>query len=688
MFLEFLSMRLTYSPAPNLQHQRSGAMDPDALRHAAAALHPLIAEVAQQVKGTNPLDQAWRLAGSNETRNIIVTSGLLLAFRKRIQEAFQTGREALKLIQRDIQNEPNQVDFDNLATVSTFCEALRPVPHSKETSDMVAMVSRFETANKSQYASNENRRGSGISKTSNVNVSGLWIKNFDLPAQYGEYKRLYANPFYGIQQYYRTYTLRNAIQRLDESQVDKTGKKTRESIQEHLEQATLDKLLYSTQRIRRSNAVSPTAYRDAERDNIRVRRLQAQGLIGEGTKFSDCDWRGAVLYGANLKNAYLELMDLARADLRLIDAIGATFKRTDFIDADVKGLDARNSQWGGVNGDYADFSFAYSLGLEPDFNFYRTPHFENAVFHHVVTDPLTSKLLPVRNTFDGADFRGAQFTKAQLVDFTARYADFDKPVWAGGDTVGTSILKPSEEWQAYNPKPTDFANTQLGRVNLEGSRFKGARFHNVHAQNHIMTVQKVLPQAFLNTNNPTLLPATQNAWLRPYRTKVAPVNLKEAKLQETTWDDTLLNRYAFDESKAYEEDDAKVNSNVLEPAFVFDGAILDGANFSKAKILIRGLKDPITVEKALEMVFEDRPTLEQKMIQEAQYNNGVVDFVVGRFRYQQALKQRNTIKQTLLDLFKHAQYNEEYPTFMENRVDNNEFIQNDLELKQKEKENV
>jgi hypothetical protein len=94
------------------------------------------------------------------------------------------------------------------------------------------------------------------------------------------------------------------------------------------------------------------------------------------------------------------------------------------------------------------------------------------------------------------------------------------------------------------------------------------------------------------------------------------------------------------------------------------------------------------VEKALEMVFEDRPTLEQKMIQEAQYNNGVVDFVVGRFRYRQALKQRNTIKQTLLDLFKHAQYNEEYPTFMENRVDNNEFIQNDLELKQKEKENV
>jgi uncharacterized protein YjbI with pentapeptide repeats len=62
------------------------------------------------------------------------------------------------------------------------------------------------------------------------------------------------------------------------------------------------------------------------------------------------------------------------------------------------------------------------------------------------------------------------------------------------------------------------------------------------------------------------------------------VNLKETNLENTTWDDTVLNRYAFDESKALEEDETNVNSTKLEPSFNFEGAVLDGANFSRVKM--------------------------------------------------------------------------------------------------------
>jgi hypothetical protein len=50
-----------------------------------------------------------------------------------------------------------------------------------------------------------------------------------------------------------------------------------------------------------------------------------------------------------------------------------------------------------------------------------------------------------------------------------------------------------------------------------------------------------------------------------------------------------------------EEDDAKVNSNVLEPSFNFEGAVLEGADFSKAKLLVAGMKEPITVEEAIKL---------------------------------------------------------------------------------------
>jgi hypothetical protein len=49
------------------------------------------------------------------------------------------------------------------------------------------LAEKYYVGIESQFASNQNRRDVSIAKTANTNISGLWVKNADLPAQYGNY---------------------------------------------------------------------------------------------------------------------------------------------------------------------------------------------------------------------------------------------------------------------------------------------------------------------------------------------------------------------------------------------------------------------------------------------------------------------------------------------------------------------
>jgi uncharacterized protein YjbI with pentapeptide repeats len=665
-----------YAYTPQLKPQRNGAIEP-------TEVVKLLAETTQQVNDPEAINQLWKFVGSNETRNILISSGLLIAFRKKIQEAFQSVKDGIIAKQINIQNNPTIKDLGYLKEVSNYCRVLLPGAHIDETPEMMELAEKYYVGIESQFASNQNRRGVSIAKTANTNISGLWVKNADLPAQYGNYD-VFLNPLRTAKNAWATYRLRKRIQAIETSRRDvQTGEKTFETVVKHKALRKQDNVEYLSQRISRSQEQTPQAYRDAERQNIRVRRHQGEGTIAKGTRISDTDWRDAVLYKANLEDAYLDLMDLSLADMRLINAKGATFKRTSLDDADLKGLDAPKSEWGGVNADYADVSFAYSTGIDSAYRLYKTPNLREAIFHHVITDPITFKLVPAQNTFDGADFRGVQLQGAQLIDFHAKWADFNVPEWLPATEEAKHVPlpailreKPNSQWEAYDKPPVDFTGASMWNVNLEGSTFKGAQFKNVTTHNNYLTVHRVAPLGKELTGNE--VPVLYNAWLRPYRTKAEAVNLKDANLENTTWDDTLLNRVAFDTTKVLEEDESKVNSTTLEPSFNFEGAVLDGANFSKAKFIVPNSNERVTVEEALAFKNRNFEAEKEQALNDAKQQVFMVDKCLLKDRAEQDFVKNKakvvTLNRWLERIFGKAKSVNEETIFSQNEALNKDFI--------------
>jgi uncharacterized protein YjbI with pentapeptide repeats len=352
---------------------------------------------------------------------------------------------------------------------------------------------------------------------------------------------------------------------------------------------------------------------------------------------------------------------------------------TTLTDADARGLVAPQSEWGGVNGDYANFSFAYSNALEPDYTFYVAPDFKEAIFHHVVTDPITFKNTPFHNSFDGANFRGAQFQKAKLIDFTARWADFSEPQWVPALSEGEfpDVMKrPSMEWEGYDKPPVDFTGAELWSVNFEGSDFTGAQFKDVTTHNHRLTVPVVVPNGVKPDKTKNEVAAQGLPWLRPYRQKVAPVNLTKSNLKNTQWEGTLLNRYAFDTTKVLEQDNAKVNSTELEPSFNFDGAFVDGADFSKARLIIPSSKKEITVEEAIQFVNQNHEEKRTKALEIAEKETLLVERLLIKDRAEktfiQNMARTDEIKNVLDSLFKNVA-----------GVNQNTLFTNDKELNEK-----
>lgn len=150
----------------------------------------------------------------------LTLGGIGLAFRNNLTTLFENQTAKNKALQARIQNNINVKDLTDLSNVTQFSEKLPPVTIENETPEKMAQAEDFITAIQAQLASGENRRGSSIAKTANANISGLWIKNADAPAVYGD-KRL-----------------GKAIRAIEASRVsyDKTGKplKDKATIKKHI----------------------------------------------------------------------------------------------------------------------------------------------------------------------------------------------------------------------------------------------------------------------------------------------------------------------------------------------------------------------------------------------------------------------------------------------------------------------
>jgi uncharacterized protein YjbI with pentapeptide repeats len=526
---------------------------------------------------------------------IVGVVGGTVALNKNIIELWKIFTERNKVKQKAIQENLNIADLTDLSKVTKFCEALPPITLENETPEKMQYAEEFITGIKAQLASGENQRGSSIAKTANANISGLWIKKADANAVYGDKK------------------LEKQIRAIEASRVsyNKNGQpyKDKATIVKHRKLVDENATIYLKSRVNRTNLPSLQEFRKIDGQQVkRVKRFQGERLKAQGSRLSDSDWRDAMLLRADFSGAYLELMDLALADLRLLKASGATFKRTTLTDADVKGLQAPKSEWGGVNGDYADFSFAYSTGVDKEYRLYKQSDLNGAIFHHVVTDPITFKYTPVRNSFDGADFRGAQFKETQLVDFTARWANFTRPTWKPLELVKSKAFKglipealkiPHSDWEAYDKQPVDFTGATFETVNLEGSNLSEARFANVQTTNHRLSIHKIVPNG--QPPRPELNEVSQvfTHWLRPFKQACPPVNLKDTNLKKTTWNDTVLNR------KQYQH-------NWLESSFDFAGAFSDEADFRKAKIIDPFRRNVFSIEDAI-VQSETNPALKSEL---------------------------------------------------------------------------
>jgi hypothetical protein len=139
----------------------------------------------------------------------------------------------------------------------------------------------------------------------------------------------------------------------------------------------------------------------------------------------------------------------------------------------------------------------------------------------------------------------------------------------------------------------------------------------------------------------------------------------------------LLNRFAFNESKALEEDETKVNSKTLEPSFNFESAVLDGADFSKAKLIIPSTKQEITVEEALKRIHQSEQKFENRLNQHVDLvtpmNRGIAKQNAKKL-FDQKENRRSELKQILEGLFGEVSQINKDTKFTSNKTLNDAFI--------------
>jgi uncharacterized protein YjbI with pentapeptide repeats len=239
----------------------------------------------------------------------------------------------------------------------------------------------------------------------------------------------------------------------------------------------------------------------------------------------------------------------------------------------------------------------------------------------------------MQNSFDGADFRGAQFKNTKLMDFTARWAEFSAPVWKP-HTQKLGILPPyvyteHPEWLAYAKPPVDFSHAHMGRVNFEGSNLTGAKFVNVTTLPSRETVPASKPMDVPYSVKRNEIPASATPWINPYTEACPPVNLKDTNLN-----DTVLNRSVHKQN------------GTLEPAFNFEGANLEGADFSKATIKLPYTPVETSVADAIRNIAQAEA-------------HGITN---------------NPLKQQLIDIFGKVGSVDEKTTFSKNKELNKEFL--------------
>jgi hypothetical protein len=142
------------------------------------------------------------------------------------------------------------------------------------------------------------------------------------------------------------------------------------------------------------------------------------------------------------------------------------------------------------------------------------------------------------------------------------------------------------------------------------------------------------------------------------------------------WDDTLLNRCAFDERKVLEQDNGKVNSDVLENSFDFTGAFVDGADFSKAKLIVPSIKQEITVEEALKRIHQSEKKFENRLNQNVDLvtpmNRGIARENAKK-RFDEKENRRNELKQILSTLFPASMSVTKKTKFSSNTLQNKDY---------------
>jgi hypothetical protein len=126
-----------------------------------------------------------------------------------------------------------------------------------------------------------------------------------------------------------------------------------------------------------------------------------------------------------------------------------------------------------------------------------------------------------------------------------------------------------------------------------------------------------------------------------------------------------------------EEDESKVNSTTLEPSFNFEGANLNGANFSKAKFIVPKSKDEMTVEEALTFVDRDFKKEKKANLSEAKQEINLVDRVLMEDRAKRTCAQNESKKEALKKwmeaLFGDVKSIDNNTTFSENQALNKDF---------------
>ena len=146
---------------------------------------------------------------------------------------------------------------------------------------------------------------------------------------------------------------------------------------------------------------------------------------------------------------------------------------------------------------------------------------------------------------------------------------------------------------------------------------------------------------------------------------------------------------AFDKSKVLEKDNSKVDSDVLENSFNFDGAFVDDADFSKAKLIIPSTKQVITVEQGIQFINRNHGEERKKALETAEKETLLVERFMMRDRVEKAFAknmiQKKELQQAMEGFFGTIVYEKDLPKFMQDEKKNEKFIDL-LEIKKKDKE--